>query len=86
MKNPPTEACPNCSEPLYKSGPIDFGASIFGRDIDLPKIISQEQGHYLRCKGCSMFVLMQPAAVPARGMGFEIHPSRKFFEKLPEEK
>jgi DNA-directed RNA polymerase subunit RPC12/RpoP len=85
MENPREGACPNCSELLYKPGPIDFGASIFGRDIDLPKIISQERAHFLRCKGCSMFVLMQPAAVPARGLGFEVHPSRKFFEKIPEE-
>ena len=34
MENPRPEACPNYSEPLYKPGPIDFGASIFGRDID----------------------------------------------------
>ena len=84
MENPRAEACPNCSELLYRPGPIDFGASIFGRDIDLPKIISQEQAHFLRCPGCSMFVLMQPAAVPARGLGFEIHPSRRFFDKIPE--
>ena len=86
MENPRAEACPNCSEPLYKTGPIDFGASIFGRDIDLPKIISQGQAHFLRCRGCLMYVLMQPAAVPARGLGFEIHPSRKFFDKIPEGK
>ena len=83
MEKPRAEACPNCSERLYKPGPIDFGASIFGRDIDLPKIIAREQTHFLRCPGCSMFVLMQPAAAPARGFGFEIHPSRKFFEKIP---
>ncbi len=85
MEKPRAEGCPNCSEPLYRPGPIDFGASIFGRDIDLPKIISREQAHYLRCTGCSMYVLMQPTPVPAQGLGFEIHPSRKFFEKLPPE-
>jgi len=79
-----TVACPNCSEPLYKPGPMDFAASIFGRSIDLPNIVAHGQGHYLRCTGCSMFVLMQPSPVPARGLGFEIHPSGKVFEKLPE--
>ena len=32
-----------------------------------------------------MFVLMQPVPVPVRGLGFEIHPSHKVFEKLPPE-
>ena len=84
MENPSTVACPNCSEALYKLGPIDFAASIFGRAIDLPNVVSHGQGHYLRCTGCSMFVLMQPSPVPARGLGFEIHPSKKVFEKLPD--
>jgi len=82
MEKPPAEACPNCSEALYKTGPVDFGASIFGRDIDFPKIISQGQAHFLRCTGCTRYVLMQPSQVPS-GLGFEIHPSRKVFETLP---
>ena len=83
MENPSAVACPNCSKPLYKQGPIDFAASIFGRADDLPKVISREEFHFLKCQGRSMFVLMQPVPVPARGLGFEIHPSRKFFEKIP---
>ena len=85
MENPSAVACPSCSKPLYKQGPIDFATSIFGRADDLPKIIAREEFHFLKCSGCSMFVLMQPVPVPARGLGFEIHPSRKFFEKIPEE-
>jgi len=70
---------------LYKSGPIDFAASIFGRADDFPKIISHEQGDFLRCQHCSMFVLMNRVPAPASGLGFEMHPSRKFFERIPEE-
>ena len=85
MEDASTVACPNCSEALYKAGPIDFAASIFGRAIDLPNVVSRGQGHYLRCTGCSMFVLMRPVPVPVRGLGYEMDPSRKFFDKMPEE-
>jgi DNA-directed RNA polymerase subunit RPC12/RpoP len=86
MENLRAVPCPSCSKPLYKSGPIDFAASIFGRADDFPKIIPHEQGEFLRCQHCSMFVLMQRAPAPASGLGFEIHPSRKFFEKIPEQR
>ena len=86
MEDPRKVPCPSCSKPLYKSGPIDFAASVFGSADDVPNVISREQGHFLKCRHCSMFVLMQPVPAPARGLGFEIHPSRKFFDKIPEEK
>jgi DNA-directed RNA polymerase subunit RPC12/RpoP len=86
MENARQVPCPSCSKPLYKQGPIDFAASIFGSADDFPTIVSHEQGDFLRCQSCSMFVLMQRLAVPASGLGFEIHPSRKFFARIPEGK
>ncbi len=78
--------CPSCSKPLYQVGPVDFAASIFGRADEIPKIVANEQGDYLKCHHCSMFVLMSRAPAPASGQGLEIHPSRKFFKKIPGEK
>ena len=83
MSDPTQVPCPSCTKPLYKQGPIDFAASIFGKADDFPTVIARGEAAYLKCRHCSMFVLMQPATAPARGFGFEIHPSRKFFDKIP---
>jgi hypothetical protein len=77
--------CPSCSKPLYQSGPIDFAASVFGRADQVPQIVAHERGDFLKCRHCSMFVLMQRSPVPASGLGLELHPSRKFFDRIPEE-
>jgi hypothetical protein len=84
MEDPRQVPCPSCAKPLYKQGPIDFAASIFGRADDFPTVIARGEGAYLKCRHCSMFVLMQRSAVPAGGLGFEIHPSRKVLDKLPD--
>jgi ssDNA-binding Zn-finger/Zn-ribbon topoisomerase 1 len=77
--------CPSCSKALYELGAADFGASIFGKADKVPKFISQSQGIFLKCPHCAMFVLMHRVPARGKGLGFEIHPSRKYFEKLPEE-
>ena len=85
MANVREVPCPNCSKPLFELGPMDFAASIFGRADKIPKFISHEQGIFLKCRHCSMFVLMHRVPAAESGLGFEIHPSRRYFEKIPEE-
>jgi len=75
--------CPSCSKPLYQTGPVDFAASVFGHADEVPKIAVNEQGSFLKCRHCSMFVLMQRSPAGTGGLGLELHPSRKFFEKVP---
>ena len=77
--------CPSCSKPLYQVGPVDFAASVFGHADDVPKIVANDRGDFLKCRHCSMYVQMHRAPAPASGLGLEIHPSRKFFEKIPGE-
>ena len=85
MENTREVPCPNCSKSLYQLGPTDFAASLFGKADQVPKFISHAQGIFLKCPHCAMFVLMHRVPAPGKGMGVEIHPSRKYFEKLPEE-
>jgi phage FluMu protein Com len=74
--------CPSCGKVLYQTGPVDTAESVFGKARINP-IVRHEQGDFMRCAHCAKWVLL--ARIDRAGtVGFEIHPSRRYLDALPE--
>jgi phage FluMu protein Com len=75
--------CPSCGKVLYQTGPVDTAESVFGK-VKINPIVRHEQGDFMRCGHCSKWILLERtdhAGTP----GFEVHPSRRCLDALPED-
>ena len=74
--------CPSCGTVLFQTGPMDTAESIFGK-VKVNPIVRHAQGDFMRCGRCSKWVVLTRTD-NAGALGFELHPSRRYFDSLPE--